>query len=94
MFLDYLKLQGQKVLDKYSPENNKLGRINPHNVFWMVASIAVFYYTDFYIALKIDPNIKRYKTFSQILCFKIWEGEIMVPLWAKSTKNHCGGVYF
>ena len=59
MFLDYLKLQGQKVIDKYAPEN-KLGRINVHNVFWMVASIAVFYYTDFYIALRIDPNIKRY----------------------------------
>lgn len=26
----------------------------------MLASIAVFYYTDFYLALKLDPNIRRW----------------------------------
>jgi len=56
---DKLKLEGQRILDKYSPRNNKVSKINTSNIFWMISSIAVFYYTDFYLALKVDPNINR-----------------------------------
>ena len=59
VYLDNLKLEGQRILDKYSPENQKVGKINTHSIFWIISSIAVFYYTDFYISLKVDPNIDR-----------------------------------
>jgi len=52
-----LKRKGQKILDKYDPSKVKSSRINTHSIFWMVASIAVFYYTDFYMAVKLDPNV-------------------------------------
>ena len=30
------------------------------NVLWMMGSIALFYYTDFYIAVRYDPRVNRY----------------------------------
>jgi len=54
---DKLQREGRKILDKYAPQ--KLGRINSHSVFWMVASFAVFYYTDFYLALRFNNRIHR-----------------------------------
>ena len=47
-----------KILEKYKPR--KLGRINTHSVGWMVASMAVFFFTDFYAAVRYDDSIDRY----------------------------------
>lgn len=58
--VDTLKEQGQKILDKYAPQNNKTHAVNTHSVFWMMASFAVFYYTDFYVTLMYDTQINRY----------------------------------
>lgn len=40
-------------------ESRFLRNTSFHSVFWMLASIAVFYYTDFYLTLKVDRNIRR-----------------------------------
>ncbi len=52
-----MKRKGRKILESYDPEKRKKSKINPHSIFWMVASMALFYYTDFYIAVRIDPRI-------------------------------------
>lgn len=56
-FLERIKAEGERILKENDPRNTS--RINPHSVFWMVAAIAVFYYTDFYIAVRFDPRIHR-----------------------------------
>merc|ERR1712018_803845 len=57
---DKLKQEGEKILHKYSPANTApTSRFNISNIFWMISSIAVFHYTDFYLALRLDPNIDR-----------------------------------
>ncbi|XP_065071531.1 transmembrane protein 128-like [Rhopilema esculentum] len=52
-----LKKRGKEILEKYNPANVKKSRINTHSIFWMVTSIAVFYFTDFYLAVKLDPRV-------------------------------------
>ena len=29
------------------------------NILWLIAAIGVFYYTDFYLAIRYDPRINR-----------------------------------
>ena len=55
--LDKLKEEGERILNKYAPK--KSSPVNAHSVFWMITSIAVFYYTDFYLALRYDRRIHR-----------------------------------
>ncbi|XP_078598923.1 transmembrane protein 128-like [Branchiostoma floridae x Branchiostoma japonicum] len=43
--------------DKPQQKEEKLSRINAHTIFWLVASMAVFYYTDIAVALRVDPRI-------------------------------------
>ncbi|XP_019620726.1 PREDICTED: transmembrane protein 128-like [Branchiostoma belcheri] len=38
-------------------KEEKLSRINAHTIFWLVASMAMFYYTDIAVALRVDPRI-------------------------------------
>lgn len=52
-----IKEEGERILKENAP--GKTSRINPHSIFWMVAAIAAFYYTDFYIAVRFDPRIHR-----------------------------------
>ena len=55
--LERIKARGEKILKENHPRNTS--RINSHSVFWMVAALAVFYYSDFYIALRVDSRIHR-----------------------------------
>lgn len=57
-FIERIKEEGERILKENDPKQTS--RINPHSVFWMVAAIAVFYYTDFYIAVRFDPRIHRW----------------------------------
>ena len=52
-----IRREGQKILKENDPR--KQSRINVHSVFWMVAGMCVFYYSDFYIAIKVDDRIHR-----------------------------------
>ncbi|XP_015769956.1 PREDICTED: transmembrane protein 128-like [Acropora digitifera] len=52
-----IKARGEKILKENHPRNTS--RINSHSVFWMLAALAVFYYSDFYIALRVDSRIHR-----------------------------------
>jgi len=57
---DRLKAAGAKILQQHSPTNTApSSRFNISNIFWIISSIAVFHYTDFYLALRLDPNINR-----------------------------------
>ena len=56
-FIERIKEEGERILKENAP--GKTSRINPHSIFWMVAAIAVFYSTDFYIAVRFDPRIHR-----------------------------------
>lgn len=56
-FVERIKEEGERILKENDPR--RTSRINPHSVFWMVAAIAVFYYTDFYIAVRFDSRIHR-----------------------------------
>eukprot|EP00794_Sanderia_malayensis_P005670 gene5670-6366_t len=56
-FEDALRKRGREILDSYDPKKFKRSRINPHSIFWMVSSMAVFYFTDFYVAIRIDPRV-------------------------------------
>lgn len=56
-FIERIKAEGEKILKENDPRMTS--RINPHSVFWMVAAMAVFYYTDFYIAVRFDSRIHR-----------------------------------
>ena len=56
-FVERIKEEGERILKESDPR--RTSRINPHSVFWMVAAIAVFYYTDFYIAVRFDSRIHR-----------------------------------
>ncbi|EDO37132.1 predicted protein, partial [Nematostella vectensis] len=47
----------EKILEENDPKNKY--RINVHSIFWMTAAMLVFYYTDFYIAVKVDDRINR-----------------------------------
>lgn len=67
-FVDKLKLQGGEVLRKHAPEKNKSSWINAHNVFWMVSAMAVFYYTDFYMALRYDPRVVKHYLYPGLCC--------------------------
>ncbi|XP_046850323.1 transmembrane protein 128-like [Xenia sp. Carnegie-2017] len=64
---DRLKQEGRKILQENDPKNKSKFVVNIHMVFWMVASMAVFYYTDFYMAIKIDPRV--YRLWLYIGCF-------------------------
>ncbi|EDO26099.1 predicted protein [Nematostella vectensis] len=55
-----LKCGGEKILEENDPKNKY--RINVHSIFWMTAAMLVFYYTDFYIAIKVDDRINRVQT--------------------------------
>ena len=55
--IERIKEEGERILKENAP--GRTSRINPHSIFWMVAAIAVFYYTDFYIAVRFDPRIYR-----------------------------------
>lgn len=55
--LERAREEGEKILRENDPGSKS--RINPHSVFWMVAAMAVFYYTDFYVAVRFDPRIHR-----------------------------------
>ena len=56
-FLERIKAEGERILKENDPRSTS--RINPHSIFWMVAALAVFYYSDFYIALRFDSRIHR-----------------------------------
>jgi hypothetical protein len=49
--------EGEEILSNHDPKQKS--RVNGHSIFWMVAALCVFYYTDFYMALRIDPRIHR-----------------------------------
>ncbi|XP_077992706.1 transmembrane protein 128-like [Glandiceps talaboti] len=63
----FLKIYGKdlKEFDKEAEEKFKKVHESQNssqwmsNIFWMIASIAVFYYTDFAIAIRVDPRINR-----------------------------------
>ncbi|XP_070540934.1 transmembrane protein 128-like [Ptychodera flava] len=50
--------EGEEQLRKVE-ESQKWTPYTLSNAMWMVASIAVFYYTDFAIAVRVDPRINR-----------------------------------
>lgn len=52
-----IKTGGKEILEQHHPQHKY--RVNVHSIFWMVAAMCVFYYTDYYIALRIDPRIHR-----------------------------------
>ncbi|CAH3143062.1 unnamed protein product [Porites lobata] len=52
-----IKAEGERILKENDPRSTS--RINPHSIFWMVAALAVFYYSDFYIAVRFDSRIHR-----------------------------------
>lgn len=56
-FLERAREEGERLLRENDPASKS--RLNPHSVFWMIAAIAVFYYTDFYVAVRFDPRIHR-----------------------------------
>ncbi|CAB4002950.1 transmembrane 128-like [Paramuricea clavata] len=56
---DRLQREGRKILEENDPKKKSKTMLNIHMVFWMVASMAVYYYTDFYMAIKIDPRVYR-----------------------------------
>lgn len=56
-FLERAIEEGERLLRENDPASKS--RINPHSVFWMITAIAVFYYTDFYVAVRFDPRIHR-----------------------------------
>lgn len=56
-FLERIKAEGERILKENDPRSTS--RINPHSIFWMVAALAVFYYSDFYIAVRFDSRIHR-----------------------------------
>ena len=59
LILDKLQKEGRKILEENDPGKKPKSFVNIHMVFWMVASMAVFYYTDFYVAVRIDPRVYR-----------------------------------
>jgi hypothetical protein len=56
---DRLQKKGRKILEENDPKKKSKAMLNIHMVFWMVASMAVYYYTDFYMAIKVDPRVYR-----------------------------------
>ena len=57
---DQLQKEGRRILEENDPKKKSKTMLNIHMVFWMVASMVVYYYTDFYMAIKIDPRVYRY----------------------------------
>ncbi|XP_006815234.2 transmembrane protein 128-like [Saccoglossus kowalevskii] len=52
--------EGEEILQKASKKKEPQSPYNLSSFFWLVASAAVFYYTDFAIAIQVDPRINRY----------------------------------
>jgi len=44
---------------KYEKFRTKQSNYNVQNILWFIGSIALFYYTDFYIACRYDPRVNR-----------------------------------
>ena len=49
---------------KFDKQHRKYQKIESaysiQNILWLIASIGVFYYTDFYLAVRYDPRVNRY----------------------------------
>ena len=50
----------KKKFDKQHKQyERKESAYSIQNILWLIAAIGVFYYTDFYLAIRYDPRINR-----------------------------------
>ena len=66
------RLQQFKEVDpdlkkKFDRQHKKYQKIESaysiQNILWLIAAIGVFYYTNFYLAIRYDPRINRYDNY-------------------------------
>ncbi|XP_065649958.1 transmembrane protein 128 [Hydra vulgaris] len=54
---DNFNYKNKQILEKHKQKTSISHYL--HIIFWMLAGIATFHYTDFYIALRVDTRIER-----------------------------------